>query len=486
MSGAKRPGWTSPCLPGRQANPGRQTGQLGDDPGIAYHAASMAEHAPTGSSRPSPAQANYALGMLLAAYILSFVDRQVLSLLVEPIKRDLGISDLQISYLQGLAFALFYALMGLPLGRLADRFSRRWLIGAGIGLWSIATCLCGLARNYSTLFLARVGVGVGEAALSPAAYSMLSDYFPPRRLARATSIFSLGIPIGGGLAYLAGGAVISLTAGQDKVLLPLAGALAPWQLVFIAVGLPGLLLAGLMATVAEPPRGSSSTSQPAAAPDIPVRQVLSFLHHQRQFYLPFFLGISLLSVVGYGTLAWYPSFFIRSYQVPLSQVGLYFGLVYLLAGCAGTLAGAQRGHADAEIRWVSVAPALILPPALLAPLMPSFTLALLVSIGVVFTLNVYFGVAIAALQLATPDRMRGQFSALMLLMTNLLGLGAGPTLVAGLTDLVFARETALRYSLMVMAALACPLAALLLRRALPAYNRQLARLREQAPSPEAF
>ncbi|HZZ35295.1 MAG TPA: MFS transporter, partial [Caulobacteraceae bacterium] len=200
---------------------------------------------------PRPVYAWYVIGVLLFAYTLSFVDRTVLSLLIGPLRASLHISDTQVSLLLGLAFAVFYTLMGLPLGWVADHWSRRTLIGIGVALWSLMTAGCGLARSYNALFLMRVGVGVGEATLSPAAYSLISDHFPKARLGRAVAVYSIGVPLGSGIALALGALVIKAVVAAPPLSLPIIGVIEPWRLTFLWIGLPGLLAALLMATVRE-------------------------------------------------------------------------------------------------------------------------------------------------------------------------------------------------------------------------------------------
>jgi MFS family permease len=203
------------------------------------------------------------VGVLTFVYIFSFIDRQILNLLVRPIRRDLGISDFQMSLLMGFSFALFYTLFGIPLGRLADSRSRRTIIAVGFTVWSLMTAGCGLARNFVQMLLLRVGVGVGEAALSPAAYSIITDYFPPKRRATAISVYSMGIYIGSGIAFIVGGLVAGLAAAQETWNVPLVGATRPWQVVFFIVGIPGVFLALLMYTVREPARRGIKTVKTA-------------------------------------------------------------------------------------------------------------------------------------------------------------------------------------------------------------------------------
>ncbi|MBK8990935.1 MAG: MFS transporter [Gammaproteobacteria bacterium] len=203
---------------------------------------------------PPSRHANYMLGVLLAAYILSFIDRNVLAILVAPIRQQFEISDFQFSLLHGWAFTLFYIVLGVPIGWLADRFSRRWIIIVGVSFWSLMTALCGFARSFGSLFLVRVGVGVGEATLSPAAYSLMSDYFPPERLRWATSVFAMGITLGTGASYMVGGYLFEFFSTVDLSHIALFADVQPWQATFITVGLAGFVVVALLALVREPPR----------------------------------------------------------------------------------------------------------------------------------------------------------------------------------------------------------------------------------------
>jgi MFS family permease len=399
----------------------------------------MADTRPDGGGGVSRRSGLYALLVLLLAYILSFVDRNVMAVLIGPIRQDFAISDFQYSLLHGFAFG-----------------SRKWVITAGVMFWSVMTCACGLARSFGGLFLARVGVGVGEAALSPPAYSLLSDYFDERSLPRAMAVYTLGITIGGGLAYIVGGAVYQYFTLHGPLELPLVGALRPWQTTFVIVGLPGFLLVLLLAAMVEPPR-AGATGTPVST------------------YSP---AQSLLSVLGYGTMAWYPEFLVRSHGMAAAEAGARFGTIFIIAGSAGTLLGGfsaapllARGFTDANQRLVMW---IWLPPAVLGPLAPDSQWALWAAVPIVFFLNSYFGLAIAALQRITPNRMRAQVSAVMLFMTNLFGLALGPSAVAAITDFVFSDDAALSRSLSLLPLLLCPPAALLLGWGLRYYRRALA------------
>lgn len=432
----------------------------------------------------SPA-AHYALGVLLLAYILSFIDRNVMAVLIGPIREDFAISDFQYSLLHGFAFSMFYIVLGLPIGRLADRSNRSVIISVGVLFWSIMTCLCGVARSFKMLFIMRMGVGVGEAALSPPAYSLLSDYFSEQRLPRVLAIYTLGITVGGGLAYIIGGAVYDYFETAAQVVVPFFGELRSWQMTFIAVGAPGLLVVLLLTLVREPPRRMATEGEIVAA--YRLAEVFQWLRGQWRAYLGLMLPVALLSILGYGTMAWYVEFLVRSFAVSRGEAGASFGLIFIVAGSLGTLAGgwsaapvAARGYRDANVRVVLAVALLWLVPATLGPLMPSSGLALAFAVPIVFFLNSYFGVSIAALQVITPNRMRAQISALLLFMTNLFGLALGPTLVAALTDYGFGSDLDLRYSLALLPVLVCPVAALILFWSLPHYRAALTPAEDRA------
>ena len=430
-----------------------------------------------GAVEPGRKQANYALAVLLLAYILSFIDRNVMAVLIGPIREDFTINDFQYSLLHGFAFSMFYIFLGLPIARLADRGDRRLIIAIGVFIWSLMTCLCGVARSFKALFIARVGVGIGEAALSPPAYSLLSDYFNERDLPRAMAIYTLGITVGGGMAYIIGGAVFEYFSAVGMPELPILGELRPWQMTFFVVGLPGLVVVALLARMAEPPRRGVAAD---AVEQYPLSEVVAYVGGRWQAYTSVILPVSLLAVLGYGTMAWYPEYLVRNHSMERGEAGSLFGMLFILAGSAGTLAGGfsaapllRRGYRDANLRLVMWIALMWLLPAVLGPLMSSSTLALVLAAPIVFFLNSYFGVAIAALQAITPNRMRAQVSALMLFMSNLFGLALGPSVVAAITDFVFADDAALGWSLALLPLVVCPLAAALVAWGLGHYRRAL-------------
>ena len=433
-----------------------------------------------GHNQHSSVYSSYVLSLLLTAYILSFIDRQVLSLLVGPIREDFAISDFEFSLLHGFAFAIFYILMGLPIGRLVDRSNRRNIISIGVFFWSIMTCLCGFAQSFWQLFLARIGVGVGEASLSPAAYSLISDYFSEEKLGRALSIYSMGVTLGGGMAFIIGGMVFELFSNHPEFSWPLIGQLAPWQSTFITVGLPGVIITLLLVTtVKEPPRRERVGSTAVVSQEsVPIRDVIAHLREQRRAYAGIMMSVALMGIVGYGTLAWYPEFLQRSYGMDKSAAGAQFGAVFIIAGSLGTICGAwfteffkRFGYFDAELRVIMFLAIASFIPAVLSPLMPTPTWALALAVLMIFFHYAHFGVAITALQLITPNKMRGQISAVMLFVSNIFGLALGGSVIAAFTDFVFVDESMLNVSISVVSAIFYPLVAIIAGLALHSYGK---------------
>lgn len=431
------------------------------------------------------------LVLLLLAYILSFIDRNIMAILVEPIRADFAISDFEYGLLNGLAFSLMYAFLGVPVGWLADRGNRKNIIAVGTAFWSVMTFLCGLTTGFVSLFLARVGVGVGEAALSPPAHSLLSDYFDKKALPAVMAVFTLGIPVGVGISYSLGGWVYGWLAQRNELLLPLLGSVKPWQATFMMVGLPGLLVAMAIYAMAEPKRQGLLRAS-ADAQGLGMREVSDFLRKEWRVYFGIYASIACLAIMGYSFMMWFVAHMSRVYGVQSHEVAKDFGLMYLVFGTLGTLFGAflshwlgRRGYADAGIRTVLLVAVLWLVPAIAAPLMPDLQWAFILAAPCIFLLNGYFGVAIAAVQLCTPNQMRAQASALLLLMGNLFGLALGPAIVGLLSDRLFSGPHSLGYALSVIGAVFCPLAIVLVAGSLRHYRELLARAEsgwEQVPA----
>lgn len=434
----------------------------------------MARHETPELQRGGP-YAWFVVAVLILAYTLSFVDRQILTLMVGPIRRTLHISDTQISLLHGLAFALFYTIMGIPIGRLVDRRRRTVIIAVGVAVWSAMTMACGLARSFSQLFLARIGVGIGEAALSPSAYSMLADYFPPDKLARALSVYTSATHVGAGIATIAGGALIALV---PLFVVPGLGSIEPWQIVFLLVGAPGLLVALLILCLREPTRqGLMQGEMPSA------RVLFAYLAERRGAYGFLILGYGVAGIFWNGIMAWLPTFFIRRFGWTAAEVGLRFGLSLMVAGIAGVLAGGliasrlrARGMTDANIRIGLVSLAVATPMGLIGAHSSSGMIALGFMSLFLFGCAMPWGAAAAAVQEITPNQMRGQVSAIYLFSLSLIGTGIGPTIVAAFTDYVFRRDDAIHLSMAATMLIAAPLATLLLGLALKPYRLAVSRI----------
>ncbi len=410
---------------------------------------------------PPPRYAWSVTALLTAAYVISFIDRQVLALLVEPIKADLDLSDTQMSLLMGLAFGIFYTVLGIPIARLADRYSRRSIISVGIALWCFATAACGLARSYAHLFVARVGVGVGEASLTPSAMSLISDYFPPHSRGRAIAFYNMGISVGVGIAMLLGGVIVGYAQTAPPLALPFIGTLKPWQAVFMIVGLPGLVLAVLMLGIREPARKEllAGTERPAFS------FVLRYLAARWRTYATLFLGMSVVTIIGYAYFSWIPTMFIRTWGWSIRDVGLAYGLIMLIFGplgvnFAGWLADRRyrAGRADAHLSVALLGTLIGVPAATLAPLMPTPALALLMLIPASVGPGMSTATGASALMMITPNQFRAQAAAMYLFVISLMGLTLGPTVVALVTDYVFADEGALRYSIALVSGVAGALA----------------------------
>lgn len=427
---------------------------------------------------PSPRYAWYVVGVLTLMYVFSFIDRQIFSLIVAPLRRDLGITDTQVSVLQGFSFALFYTFCGIPLGRLADKHSRRGLIACGLVAWSAFTSMCGLAKSFAQMLTWRMGVGVGEAALSPAAYSIITDDFPKEKLATAISVYSMGIYIGSGLSFLLGGIVVRFASARELWMLPLVGGVRPWQVIFLAVGIPGLLATLLLFTVKEPlRRGVTALTKASAA------ESLAYIFKNKSTFLCHNIGFGLLSLVSYGSAAWVPEFFRRVYHWDIPRIGLVYGSMVAVFGVlgivgAGRIADAVRARGTLQANMlVGVFIALLwIPVHFLLFLAPNAGWAVVWLAPACVFAAAPFGIAPAAIQQMMPAAMRGQASAVYLFILNLIGLGLGPTAVAFFTQHVFGRDEAVNYSLLVVAVSASVLAAVLLWAGLKPFLRSLGRL----------
>jgi MFS family permease len=441
---------------------------------------------PAESPWPRPVYAWYVVGVLMLAYTNSFIDRQIISLLIEPIRRDLQINDTQVSLLAGIAFTIFYTLMGVPIARLSDQKSRRTIIILGITFWSLMTAACGSAKQYWQLFLARMGVGVGEATLSPAAMSIIADYFPVTKLARAISVYSMGVYFGAGLALIIGGFVVQLVSQAGNVTLPLVGEVYPWQLTFFVVGLMGLPIMLLLMTIREPVRrGVAKKADNTNASS--VAELKKFVRANLRTLVFHFLAFGFIGIGIMGYMVWTPTLFIRTWGWTASEIGFVYGFILFIGGTSGVYAGGyladwlqKRGHSDAILRSACYCSLMTIPFTVMTPLVPSAALAV---VGLAFTsffLAMPQGLPAAALQVIAPNALRAQMTALYFLIGNLIAMGLGPTVYAVVTDYVFADPAKLRYSIALVSAVVMPLGALFSYLALKPYRASVVRAQEIA------
>jgi predicted MFS family arabinose efflux permease len=378
--------------------------------------------------------------LLVVVYTFNFIDRQIVGILAVPIKADLGLSDTQLGLMGGLAFALFYTGLGIPVAMLADRYSRTWIMTGALAIWSAMTAVCGLAQNFTQLFMARLGVGIGEAGGVAPAYSLISDYFPPHQRARALSVYSFGIPIGSALGIIFGGLIASHV---------------DWRWAFFAVGLAGILFAPVFRVfVKKPPRGAFDAPGTEHRPPGLVTLMKTLLS-KPSFWLVS-LGASSSSMMGYGLFFWLPSFFVRSYGLTLLDASLYFGAIVLLGGLAGIWAGGWLGDRLGRVRKTRY---LLVPAVAFCATVPFYVLALMSpSLLVIFFVLLvptamglmWLGPVISTVQhLVRPD-MRATASAVFLFINNLIGIGLGTWAIGALSDSLSARfgEESLRYSIL--------------------------------------
>lgn len=424
---------------------------------------------------PAPSRSWFAVAVLTLGYVVSFVDRTILSLMIDPIKADLGLTDTQIALLQGLAFGLFYTVMALPIGWLVDRVSRKGVIGVGVTVWCLATAACGLAGNFWHLFIARMGVGAGEATLSPAAISMIGDNFPPEKRAFPISIYSMASSIGAGLALMVGGAVIGAVASSPEVVLPIVGAVAPWQATFIIVGLAGLVVVVLLAFVTEPARREVPVHGAVGA------GLMAHLKRHPAFHLRHLGGMALYCVLIYGVLSWMPAYFMRSFGWGPAEVGLRYGFVVLVFGgfglsAAGWLAShlAQRGVEAASLKITGWSILAVTPLMIAACLAPTGWIALAILVPGMVAFTASGGIAVAALCEAASGTLRGRVAALYFFVLGIVGLTVGPVSVALITEYVFRDPRALGPAIAVAAGVLGPLAGLLVLSAIAPFKRAVA------------
>jgi MFS family permease len=420
------------------------------------------------------------VGFLTAIYTIAFIDRQVLNLLVDPIKRSLLLSDTQVSLLQGLAFTSAYVLFSPFFGRLADKANRRNILVAGAATWSLGTMSCGLTTDFWMLFASRFVVGGAEACVAPAAWSILSDYFDRDRLPRAMSVFLIGPYLGAGLALVFGGLLIGSAAGVMEGNSLLTG-LEPWQFVFIAIGAPGVLLAIATLVVREPARRSLAGGS-APIEVYSLRQVAAFFWAGRAFFGRFYAAMTSIIIVLYALPAWMPAFLVRHHGADPATMGLQYGAVVLVMGTCGVLSGPflgrwieRRGHDGGTVIVAAIAGLALVPASIAIPLAPTYVTALGAAAVATFFFSLPQAMAASALQLATPNGMRGLAAAMYVFLVAVVGLGLAPTVVALVTDHVFGDPSMVGVSLGIVCSLSAAFGGWMAYRALPHYRASLRR-----------
>jgi MFS family permease len=422
------------------------------------------------ASFPPRSVAWYATGILAVLIWLSVLDRFIISLLVGPIKHDLGITDVQFGIFNGFIFTITYAVLGLGIGVMADRRSRRWLIFIGVAIWSVATAACGLAQQFWQLLLARVGVGAGEAALGPCASSLLSDLFPRERLTFAFTVYNLGSVVGAGMAFIIGGQIVEVVSRNPHFVLPLVGAVRSWQAVFFFVGIPGALLSFIVFTFPEPirrgVRNASTLKQTSLASYL---ELWRFMRSHGRFFLFHYLGFGLGMVVLVGGGAWYAPHLARTFHWGPADIGLGVGLAMALGSISGQLFSGKmvdimfrRGYRDAQMRWYMVALLVATPIGIAAMTIGNPWAFLILLYLLLVAMSSLPSMAMAALNIVTPNELRGTGIALFALVTGTLGAGMGPVLIAAVSDYIFKDEKAIGLATAAVMAVCLPLAALCL------------------------
>jgi MFS family permease len=419
---------------------------------------------------PARAVAWYATLVLALMYWLSILDRFIISLLVAPIKHDLQITDTQFGLLQGLAFAVTFCLFGLAAGALADRYARRWVIFAGVSIWSVATAVCGLTQTYWQLLMARVGVGAGEAALQPSATSMLTDLFPPERLTSALAVYSIGSIAGSGCAFLIGGIIVDLVSKTQSISLPLLGDIHAWKAVFLIIGIPGAFLSLLIFSLPEPiRRGISSLRQPPRNWASSYLELLKFIRSRKKFFACHYSAFALASGILTGAGVWYPAHMSRSFGWSSAKIGICLGVMLTLSGLASQLIGGrcvdwmyQRGYRDAQFRWYAGCLLGATPLAVVATTSSSPWIFLCFQGGFLLLIASLGACASASLNLVTPSSLRGSGIAFYAATAGLVGAAGGPVLIAFVSDRVFHSEASIGLAIGVVTAVCCPIAAILL------------------------
>lgn len=400
---------------------------------------------------PGATYAWYVVFVLLLAGITSYLDRYLLALLIGPVRAYLKINDTQVSLLQGLAFALFYVAAGLPFGRLVDRTNRRNVILIGVLVWSVFTVGCGLAETFAQMFVARLGVGIGEACLGPAAFSLIADYFRRERRGRAMSVYNLSNYLGGGASLLIGGFILKGLTATATLPLPILGAVSAWKAAFFVAAVPGFVVAFLLLTVKETSRKEVAAPTESGG----AVRLGAYLRRHATVYSALYTVFTLNAFVGLTFASWGPTFFARRFGLSPAEVGLLTGPIGILFGTAGSLSSGVLGdwlvgRGSTRFRIPLISWPIMLAGVICLCLAANLPLALAGEAIVLFGSGLGLVAGPPTFQDVTPNQLRGQVQALYFMLSGVLGLGVAPTAIALVTDFVFGSDDAIRYSLLVV------------------------------------
>ena len=415
-----------------------------------------------------------AVAVLTLAQVFAFIDRQIPSMLVEPIKQDFNLTDSQIALLGGAAFSIFYAVMALPIGYAVDLYQRTKVLGIGVFLWSLMTALAGLANYFGKLFGARIGVAVGEAVMAPTSVSLISDSFPENKQGTPMGIITSGVYIGIGITLLGGGFLIDYLTSIGGINIPLIGYLKPWQATFMIVGLPGLVLAVAAFYLKEPER---LEEQAYINKNVDRQNVFLHLKEHKKTLVPMFGGLIFMALIFYSFSFWAPTMMIRAYNISLSQAGFILGLITIISSIAGTIfAGSavdylrNKNYSDAPVRAALFAVLLALPPITILSFVNTEIGAWICIFLYLFFISSFAPLGLLAVSGVSASNVKGQLAAIHAFLMMAFGLSLGPQLTAFFTDFVFMDPNNLKWSISATGAIVLPISALLFKVSLSRYK----------------
>ena len=425
-------------------------------------------------SYPEKKHSYSAVAILTLAQVFAFIDRQIPSMLVEPIKQDFNLTDSQIALLGGAAFSIFYAIMALPIGYAVDRYTRTKVLGTGIFLWSLMTALAGLANSFGKLFGARIGVAVGEAVMAPISVSLVSDSFPENKQGKPMGIITAGVYIGIGITLLGGGFLIDYLTSIGGITLPLIGYLKPWQATFMIVGIPGLVLAIAAFYLKEPRRIEEQVDSNHL---VDRKNVFLHLKEHRKTLIPMFGGLIFMALIFYSFSFWAPTMMIRTFDISLTEVGFILGMITIISSITGTIiAGSavdylrNRNYSDAPVRAAMIAVMLALPPIISLSFVQTELGAWICIAMYLLFISSFAPLGLLAISGVSTGNVKGQTAAIHAFLMMAFGLSLGPQLTAFFTDFVFVDPNLLINSVSLTGLIVLPISALLFKLSLSRYR----------------